>query len=795
MQSPVGMLHLSVVHMMLPSLPLSLSLPLTQSHSLPPPFSLLPSRGNHWAGLRSALTPMFHRSTHLHSFLSGMHRSVLHMLLLPLWDATQTRAGTQEEGGRERRGGSGAQEVGGTEGGRGEERENQKGGRGEEREKEQREGGGSEKGWVEVDLMGMFEAVGLASIGAACFGDDLWFQQDSADTHTAPHTAALHTAAPHTAALASIGAACFGEDLWFQQDRTATLTAATADTGANKQAGAKLGAHSSTTEPAPPHTTLPPHTAAHSTALHTAAPHTASLARAYGANEQAGAKLGALSSLLLALSPACLHPWAHALLGVLPGSTVGAARERHRELMLEWKLLLVALSPPCLHPWVHALLGVLPGSTVGAARKRHRELILEWKVRGLRQHLATKVFSAVPRGTTFSLCPWVHALLGVLPGSTVGAARKRHRELMLEWKVRGLRQHLATKVFSAVPRGTTFSLCPWVHALLGVLPGSTVGAARERHRELMLEWKRKAQGQDCIRLPSDPCGLLGAGVEAHHPPWLYSDCPPDPLPSPLPSSFRDKGTGARLADSDLPLILFGLLGAGVGTTSSTLAFAVHMLTQHPDVSRKLQAEIDRYFEEREQAGEVKGEGKGEEEGEGEGEGEEEGEGKGERGPGEIGRRRFDDSPPVFKNRSLFKGLEVLKYLDMVVKETLRLYPAAPIAARLPVHATTLAGYHIPANTPVVVPIFAAHRCPDFFPRPLSFLPERFGTAGGSAVLHLMVVWHLIRLLSHRTSHLTPPTLFSPPTSTPRRPAHLIVVWPVRSVGGFHLPLPVPAPKD
>ncbi|CAI6004310.1 unnamed protein product [Closterium sp. NIES-64] len=611
-----------------------------------------------------------------------MHRSVLHMLLLPLWDATQTRAGTQEEGGRERRGGSGAQEVGGTEGGRGEERENQKGGRGEEREKEQREGGGSEKGWVEVDLMGMFEAVGLASIGAACFGDDLWFQQDSADTHTAPHTAALHTAAPHTAALASIGAACFGEDLWFQQDRTATLTAATADTGANKQAGAKLGAHSSTTEPAPPHTTLPPHTAAHSTALHTAAPHTASLARAYGANEQAGAKLGALSSLLLALSPACLHPWAHALLGVLPGSTVGAARERHRELMLEWKRMLEA---------------------------------------------------------------------------------KRQQPSQ----------------------------------------GNSSAA------DILTFLKRKAQGQDCIRLPSDPCGLLGAGVEAHHPPWLYSDCPPDPLPSPLPSSFRDKGTGARLADSDLPLILFGLLGAGVGTTSSTLAFAVHMLTQHPDVSRKLQAEIDRYFEEREQAGEVKGEGKGEEEGEGEGEGEEEGEGKGERGPGEIGRRRFDDSPPVFKNRSLFKGLEVLKYLDMVVKETLRLYPAAPIAARLPVHATTLAGYHIPANTPVVVPIFAAHRCPDFFPRPLSFLPERFdvstqvrltlkkGEGNGEGVrMRRREANGAVRAARQGTlgcSAVLPPAFAGQEVLVGGRTAHLMVVWLVRSVGGFHLPLPAPAP--
>ncbi|CAI5466996.1 unnamed protein product [Closterium sp. Yama58-4] len=374
--------------------------------------------GNHWAGLRSALTPMFHRSTHLHSFLPGMH-------------------------------------------------------------------------------------LGLASIGSACFG----------------------------------------EDLWFQQNATATLTAATAHTEASEQAAAKLGAHSSSTHPAPPHTALPPHTEPHSTAPHTAAPHTAALARAYGANEQAGAKLGALSSLLLALFPLSLRPWVHALLGVLPGSTVGAARERHRELMKAWKR--------------------------------------------------------------------------------------------------------------------------------------------------MLEAKRQQQSQ-------------GNNSAADILTFL--------------KSFRDKGTGATLLEYDLPLILFGLLGAGVGTTSSTLAFAVLMLTQHPEVAWKLQAEIDRYFEEREQQGEGMGEGKGEKEEEGEGEGE--GVEKEKRGP--------LDTPASFERGLSFEGLEELKYLDMVVKETLRLYPAAPVAARLPVHATTLAGYHIPANTPVVVPIFAAHRCPDFFPRPLSFLPERFG---------------------------------------------------------------------
>ncbi|CAI5492608.1 unnamed protein product, partial [Closterium sp. Naga37s-1] len=462
--------------------------------------------------------------------------------------------------------------------------------------------------------------------------------------------------------------------------------------------------------------------------------------------------------------------------------TVGAARERHRELMLEWKLLLpLALSPACLHPWVHALLGVLPGSTVGAARERHRELMLGWKVRGLRQHLDTKVLSAVPRDTTLLVCPWVHALLGVLPESTVANSASKEAAAAFEAPqkfyfpqlsphspyLRRLNSFETSQNYFPQPSPhspylrrlnsfetsqnyfpqlsphspylrrlnsfetsqnyfphlsphspylrrlnsfetsqnyfpqlsphspyirrlnnshltfpiSPFQLLPFSPAIAGSKEAATVarqhfppnpafdpsGEMGGIHPSLhcvtlcvsllcpapshqrMLEAKRQQQSQGNSNaadiLKGVRCGhhIVHAGLTVTFcnvlvaPFSRYFHCR-------LPCSFRDKATRTGLLESDLPL----------GTTSSTLAFAVHMLTQHPEVVGKLQAEIDRCFEEREREGEGKEEregkgegeeegegkeereGKGEGEGEGEEEGEEEGEGKGEREGGEMG---------------------------------------------------------------------------------------------------------------------------------------------------------------
>ena len=61
----------------------------------------------------------------------------------------------------------------------------------------------------------------------------------------------------------------------------------------------------------------------------------------------------------------------------------------------------------------------------------------------------------------------------------------------------------------------------------------------------------------------------------------------------------------------------------------------------------------------------------------------------------------------------------------VLKETMRLYPAAHMVGRKASRDTVLAGYHIPFDTPIVTPVFAAHRSEMFFPRAAEFLPERF----------------------------------------------------------------------
>ncbi|XP_055591613.1 cytochrome P450 6g1-like [Uranotaenia lowii] len=75
----------------------------------------------------------------------------------------------------------------------------------------------------------------------------------------------------------------------------------------------------------------------------------------------------------------------------------------------------------------------------------------------------------------------------------------------------------------------------------------------------------------------------------------------------------------------------------------------------------------------------------------------------------------------------------MSYLGMVISEAARLYPVLPFLERqcsLPDGATgyKLDPFHsfvIPNKMPVLVPIYAIHRDPKFFPDPLWFNPERF----------------------------------------------------------------------
>jgi cytochrome P450 len=65
------------------------------------------------------------------------------------------------------------------------------------------------------------------------------------------------------------------------------------------------------------------------------------------------------------------------------------------------------------------------------------------------------------------------------------------------------------------------------------------------------------------------------------------------------------------------------------------------------------------------------------------------------------------------------------YLDAVVKEVMRLCPAAPIVVRRLLAPMDLGGYAIPAGTTVAPCVHLVHRRPDVYPEPLRFRPERF----------------------------------------------------------------------
>lgn len=70
----------------------------------------------------------------------------------------------------------------------------------------------------------------------------------------------------------------------------------------------------------------------------------------------------------------------------------------------------------------------------------------------------------------------------------------------------------------------------------------------------------------------------------------------------------------------------------------------------------------------------------------------------------------------------------MKYMDMVIEETLRLYPPAARLDRVASNDYTYNGIEIKKGQTVVVPVYALHHDPDLYPDPEQFDPERFSDA-------------------------------------------------------------------
>ncbi|XP_078695168.1 cytochrome P450 3A8-like [Branchiostoma floridae x Branchiostoma belcheri] len=90
-------------------------------------------------------------------------------------------------------------------------------------------------------------------------------------------------------------------------------------------------------------------------------------------------------------------------------------------------------------------------------------------------------------------------------------------------------------------------------------------------------------------------------------------------------------------------------------------------------------------------------------------------------------RVMEEVDTVVQNRGKldYEAAHELRYLEMCVNETLRIYPGAKRFDRVCREDADINGLHIPAGTNINFPVWAIHHDPELWPEPDKFRPERF----------------------------------------------------------------------
>lgn len=139
-------------------------------------------------------------------------------------------------------------------------------------------------------------------------------------------------------------------------------------------------------------------------------------------------------------------------------------------------------------------------------------------------------------------------------------------------------------------------------------------------------------------------------------------------------SMLNGSDNVRLSDKQLRDEVLTLLIAGHETTASVLTWTLMLLAQHPEIEAKLVTEVWSVL--------------------------------GERLP------TVEDRPR-------------LKYTEMVLKESMRLYPPAWILGRELIHDCNIGGYDLSRGTVIYFSQWAIHRDARFFQEPELFNPDRW----------------------------------------------------------------------
>lgn len=140
-------------------------------------------------------------------------------------------------------------------------------------------------------------------------------------------------------------------------------------------------------------------------------------------------------------------------------------------------------------------------------------------------------------------------------------------------------------------------------------------------------------------------------------------------------SAEENDSYKTLSDDEILAQALVFVFAGYETTSSTLSYISYNLATHPDVQQQLQDEIDANLP--------------------------------------------NKAAPTYNT------IMQMEYLDMVVNESLRLFPPGGRIERVCKKTVELNGVTIPKDMVVMIPAYVMHRDPAYWPEPEEFRPERF----------------------------------------------------------------------
>ncbi|XP_056624883.1 cytochrome P450 4V2 isoform X2 [Triplophysa dalaica] len=134
--------------------------------------------------------------------------------------------------------------------------------------------------------------------------------------------------------------------------------------------------------------------------------------------------------------------------------------------------------------------------------------------------------------------------------------------------------------------------------------------------------------------------------------------------------------GKNLSHADIQEEVDTFMFEGHDTTAASMNWALHLIGSHPEVQKGVQAELQEVF------------------------------------GSSLRHVEVED-------------LKKLRYLECVIKESLRIFPAVPLFARSLCETCHINGFKVPEGVNAVIIPYALHRDPRYFPEPEEFRPERF----------------------------------------------------------------------